>query len=842
MKSRSYKVFATLFRSPLLILGVLALILISLMLQIPRLTLDASADSLVLEGDKALEVYRDMAKRYDSESALVVTYSPREALFSTPVLKRLAALRDDLASLEGVSAVTTILDVPLLYSPPVTLNNLASGVNYLEDENTDRQLARKEFLHSPIYKNLLTSPDEKTTVLQVSLDRDETFFRLLEQRDQLRTKQRNQGLSQTEEKQLVQAESEFREYAVANNNRERTLVAEVRNVLDQHRDHATIFLGGVPMIATDMIAFIESDLLIFGSAILVFIIVLMAVIFRRLRWVVIPLLTCMLTTLGMLGYIAAVDWQLTVISSNFTALLLIITLAITIHLVVRYREYHYELPNASQKELVLKTLTFMAKPCLFTAITTIVAFASLVVSGIRPVIDFGWMMTIGVAVALLVAFTLLPAGLLLIPKGKTEIDSKSEPLTYQFACIADRYGRLIMIVSVVLMVASAVGISRLQVENRFIDYFDDTTEIYQGMKVIDQELGGTIPLDILLTGPKLEAREADQGDPFSDGDPFADDPFADDATDDPFADSFSDDQPAVKSSYWFTRAGLEQIGRIEKFLESLDETGKIQSLHSLYQVFRDITGEELDDFQLALLRNNLPAEVNELLVAPYLSPDGEEARITLRVKETSEGLQRDQLLRQVQEFLNQEMGFKPEETQKSGMLVLYNNMLQSLFGSQIATLGTVFIAITLMFSLLFRSLYLALIAVTPNLLAAAIVLGGMGWAGIPLDMMTITIAAITVGIGVDDTIHYIHRFIKEFEKDRNYRDAMYRCHRSIGTAMFYTSIIIIAGFSILALSNFTPTIYFGLLTGLAMFSALTGALLLLPQLLMTLKPLGAETR
>ncbi|MGH1431319.1 MAG: efflux RND transporter permease subunit [Neptuniibacter sp.] len=846
MNSRSYQIFASLFRYPLLVLGLLAIVLLYLFTQIPRVTLDASADSLVLEGDQALEVYREMGKRYESESALIVTYSPQGELFSSPVLLQLASLRNDLAALPGVSSVNTILDVPLLYSPPVTLNTLSEGVKYLEDHRTDRGLARKEFLNSPIYRNLLTSTDEKTTVLQVNLTRDEQYFKLLERRDQLRNKLRNDGLSTQEAQNLKLAEAEFRSYSVANNERERVLVADVRNVLENHREHATIFLGGVPMIAADMIAFIESDLVTFGSAILLFIVLLMAIIFRRLRWVVLPLLTCLFTTLAMLGYVAAVDWQLTVISSNFTALLLIITLAITIHLVVRYREYHEELPDASQRELVLNTLAFMAKPCFFTAITTIVAFASLVVSGIRPVIDFGWMMTIGVAAAMLMAFTLLPAGLLLIPKGKQEINGNSKSLTHHFARVTDNHGGLILIVSGFLLVASAVGISRLQVENRFIDYFDDTTEIYQGMLVIDRELGGTIPLDILLTAPQTTENTVQGDDPFSDEDPFAeedpfaDDPFAESSEEDPFADPFAEDQPAVKSSYWFTRSGLAEIAQIEQYLESLDETGKIQSLNSLYQVFKDITGEELDDFQLALLRNSMPAEVNKLLVAPYLSPEGDEARISLRVMETSKGLKRDELLRKIEQYLIEEMGFKPEQVQQSGMLVLYNNMLQSLFGSQIATLGAVFVAITLMFTVLFRSLRLALIAVTPNLLAAGIVLGGMGWAGIPLDMMTITIAAITVGIGVDDTIHYIHRFIKEFPKDRNYRAAMYRCHNSIGKAMFYTSVIIIAGFSILSLSNFTPTIYFGLLTGLAMFSALIGALLLLPKLIITLKPLGPE--
>ncbi|WP_370278024.1 RND family transporter [Pontibacterium sp.] len=830
MNSRTYTVFGFLLRHPWLILTALITLLIFLLFQLPRLTLDASADSLVLEGDKALELYRDMGKRYQSNSYLVVTYTPNESLFAPHVLNRLAQLRDELKKIPDVESVITILDVPLLYSPPVRLGNLSSDIRYLQDDETSTDLARQEFRNSPLYKQLLTSPDERTTVLQINLKRDERFFQLLEARDLLRSKRLQQKLSPIEVKQLSEAEHAFRSHSIQTNERQRELVDQTRKVLDRHRDHATIFLGGVPMIAVDMIAFIESDLFTFGSAIVLFIIALMVLIFRRLRWMVLPLLTCVVTCLIMLGFIAFVDWQLTVISSNFTALLLIITLAITIHLVVRYREYYRAQPSFSQRQLVLSTLAFMAKPCLFTAITTMVAFVSLVVSDIRPVIDFGWMMSIGVGVALIMAFTLLPACLLMIPKGKSEKRGKAKPLTHYFAHITDRHGAVILVISGILLIASIMGIMRLKVENRFIDYFHETTEIYQGMLVIDQDLGGTIPLDILLRAPE-SASLAKQG---TDMNPTTDDPFGN-PLDNPFAESGT-----KSTSYWFTRSGLEQINKVQTYLESLDETGKVLSLNSLYQVFKDTTGEDLDDFQLALLRKNLPADVQPLLIAPYLSADGVETRITVRVMETSKGLQRNELLQQVQTFLINDMGYQPEQISQTGMLVLYNNMLQSLFGSQISTLGAVFIAITLMFSLLFRSVYLALIAVAPNLLAAGIVLGGMGWAGIPLDMMTITIAAITVGIGVDDTIHYIHRFRNEFPKDRNYRATMYRCHNSIGKAMFYTSVIIIAGFAILALSNFTPTIYFGLLTGLAMFSALMGALLLLPQLIISFKPLGPE--
>lgn len=838
MNAPFFHFFAVLYRHPIAALSVILGVIIVLSSQIPRLSLDASADSLVLEGDESLEIYRQVAKRYQAESILVVAYAPDGELYSDEVLSRIAALRDELAAVNGVSSVTSLLDVPLLYSPPVKLRNLSRDIGYLTDPQTNRALARGEFRNSPIYKNLLTSHNADTTALQITLTRDEQFYTLLYARDELRSKQKTTGLTRPERIALKQAEVDFLHYSQNANKKQEKLVAEVRAILDNYRDHANIFLGGVPMIAVDMIDFIGNDLVTFGGGILLFIILMMAMIFRRLRWIVLPLLTCLATTLCMLGFLAWAEWQLTVISSNFTALLLIITLAITIHLVVRYREFHVTRPELSQRALVLHTLSAMAKPCFFTAITTIVAFASLVFSGIRPVIDFGWMMTIGVATALLMAFTLLPLMLFLLPRGKNGTTGEHKPLTHHCARITDNHGTSILVISITLLILSAVGIGQLKVENRFIDYFHDTTEIYRGMVVIDKKLGGTIPLEIILQAPHTAVQTAEEDDPFDNGfdDDTQDDPFGDE--EDPFGDAETqqDTQQVPAASYWFTRSGLEELQFIHNYVDKIDETGKVLSLASLYAVLKDIAGEDIDDFQLALLRKNIPEDVNRLLVAPYLSPDGQETRISLRVKETSHSLERQVLLDQIQRFLNEQMGYQTEDLQQTGMLVLYNKMLQSLFRSQITTLGVVFAAITLMFALLFRSLYLALIAVTPNLLAAAMVLGFMGWVGIPLDMMTITIAAITVGIGVDDTIHYIHRFREEFPKDQDYRATMYRCHNSIGRAMFYTSVIIIAGFSILALSNFTPTIYFGLLTGLAMLSALIGALFLLPQLLIVLKP------
>jgi predicted RND superfamily exporter protein len=507
--------------------------------------------------------------------------------------------------------------------------------------------------------------------------------------------------------------------------------------------------------------------------------------------------------------------------------------------VVQYREQLSIHPQWTQRELVYETVRHMAKPCLYATMTTIVAFASLVVSGIRPVIDFGWMMTLGVMVSLVLSFIFIPAGLLLLKKpqiGVTGASTSSVATTLRFAGFTERYGWFVLLASVALAGLSGYGISQLKVENRFIDYFNESTEIYQGMEVIDAQLGGTIPLEIIIDADPddltVDVDAADLSAESTEQDDEWDDAFGDD-----FEDDFASEGENTDPSYWFNRAGLKRIEDVHNYIDSLEETGKVMSLGTINKVLEQLS-PGIDDIQLALIQKKLPASIADTVLNPYLKEDLDQTRITVRVMETSRSLERDRLLKQIRSHLVNELGFKDEQVHLSGMLVLYNNMLQSLYRSQILTIGAVFVAIGIMFVVLFRSFSLAVLALAPTMLAAAMVLGAMGLIGIPLDIMTVTIAAIAVGIGVDDTIHYVHRFREEFAIDRNYIATMYRCHGSIGKAMFYTSVVIIIGFSILSLSNFNPSIYFGLLTGAAMFAALMGALLLLPQLIITFKPFG----
>lgn len=807
---------------------------------------DASADSLVLEGDEDLEFYREVGKRYASEEFLLVAYQPKAALLSDETLALLQKLADDLAKINGVASVMSILDVPLLYSPKASLSSIADTVRTLKTAGIDRQLVALELRDSPIYKELLSSQDGNTTALQVNIERDEKYITLLKNRETLRMQQRQGVLTAAEEGELVNAEKLFKDYSSIAAERHQQLVADARAVLERHRlGAATIYLGGVPMIASDMVEFVQSDLRTFGLGVLLFMVLLLAIIFKAVRWIILPVTSCVLTIVFMLGFLGWIDWRMTVVSSNFVAILLIIALAISIHLVVRFREYQVLLPLSEPKQLTLMTVASMVRPCVYTALTTIVAFGSLVISGIRPIIDFGWMMTIGVLVALVLTFIVVPVGMAIggLPKpdtkGRRTDDADHGVFTLKFAHIAQKHGVAVLWASAMFAVFAVLGIMRLEVENRFIDYFDENTEIFKGMELIDSELGGTIPLDIMLFS---SARDTE---PSSDSTVLVSENFEDDFdefSDDEFGeDEFSADasSSAAGTNQWFTRRGMNTVQTIHDHLDGLPETGKVLSLATFYQIMSDLGGN-VDDIQLALAYSSLSDIIKSSMVDPYLNAEADEARISVRVKETSSGLRRNDFLKDLDQYMQQDLGYSADQYRFTGMLVLYNNMLQSLFKSQILTLGFVFIAITAMLMLLFRSLNLAMIAVAPNALAALLVLGGMGWVGLPLDMMTITIAAISIGIGVDDTIHYVHRFKKEFATDRNYINAMHRCHGSIGRAMYYTSVTIIFGFSILALSNFKPSIYFGLLTGFAMLSALMGALMLLPRLLIVFKPLGPE--
>lgn len=815
------------FPRPVLVLLLFGILLLIASLRLDQFRLDASAESLVLEDDRSLEQYREVNRRFTtSDDFLVVTYTPDQELFSADGLASLAALRNELATLENVSSTNSILNVPLLHSPDLTLDTVDSEIQTIDEDSVAPNTAKEALLNNPLYPNLLISEDARTTAIQVNLPTPDRYFELLHERNSLRDKVDSGEGSSEDQQRLETINQEFIEFTEAQGEERDRTIKQVRNVLDNYRDRAEIYLGGVPMIVADMIRFIQNDLSTFGIGVLIFLLLTLAIIFRQWRLVLVPLLCCSFTVWLVIGYLSWAQWPVTVISSNFVSLLLIMTLSLTIHLIVRYREFQHDDSEAEPRDTLLRTLLAMIKPCFYMAITTIVAFGSLTFSGIRPVIDFGWMMTIGLTVAFLITFIIFPALLALLPPPLDDrVRSDRIPFTDWFARLTEHYGKTVLVGSAILGLLCVIGLNRLTVENSFIDYFKSSTEIHQGMITIDNRLGGTTPLDVVITDDTPPESQAG-GDPFaSDCDPFVEDCDG--------AEEYRDT--------WFTYQKMDRLGKVHDYLDSLPETGKVMSISTTLDILAQVNGgEPLNALELAFVPSAVPDNLQDILLTPYISEEHDQARFSIRILETSPDLRRQALLDRIRTHLTEEMGFKDDQVKLTGMTVMYNNMLQSLFDSQIKTIGIVFLAILVMFVILFRSIKLALIGMAPNLIAAGSVLGLMGWLGIPLDMMTITVAAITVGIAVDDTIHYIHRFKTEFKKDNDYLATMHRCHRSIGQAMFFTSLTIITGFSILVLSNFIPTIYFGLFTGFAMFMALVGALTLLPQLIVLIKPFGPQ--
>jgi len=812
-------------KRPGIALSVIALIVLFFAYHAPAFRLDASADSLVLENDAALKYYRSIRARYGSDDYLIVTYTPKADLFSEPVLADLKVLRDDIAAMDHVESVTSLLDVPLIRSPPVSLDDLTDKVPTLDSPRTDKALARQEFLSSPMYRNLIISPDGRTTAIQVDFRRDETWHRLLKQRNELREASLERDLTAEEQATLDAVSAEFDAHGRKLQERQSTDIAEIRRIIARHQDTADLHLGGVPMIVSDSIEFIRHDLMTFGLGVLCFLVVILAAAFRKPRWVLLPLLACAAAGTIMVGFLGLVDWPVTVVSSNFMSLLLILTLSLAIHLVVRYRELHEQSPDAEQEVLVREMVRAKTVPCLYTALTTMVAFGSLIASGIRPVIDFGWMMAIGIVVGFLLVFTLIPAALMFLAPGEPHRRSDlTDRITHFFAKQIQAHGSGILASAFALVVLSVVGMTFLTVENRFIDYFKETTEIYRGMEIIDRELGGTTPLDVIIDAPAqfFERQEEMWDDPL----------LAEFGIDD------AESGGIASTSYWFNTRSLPDVSRVHEYLDSLRETGKVLSVDTAIEMLGQIDDDIVsDNFELSVLYKKLPDAIKEILIRPYMSADGNQVRFAIRVFESDPSLQREALMQDIRSRLTGELGYEEGQVHLSGMLVLYNNMLQSLFRSQILTIGVVFLAILFMFAILFRNAKMAAIAIVPNVFAALPVLGLMGWLGIPLDLMTITIAAISIGIAVDDTIHYVHRFTREFGKDQDYWEAVNRSHASIGRAMYYTTVTVTLGFSILVLSNFVPTIYFGLLTGFAMLIALLADLTLLPILIVRFKPL-----
>ncbi len=814
-------------RKPIVVLVAMLALVVACSIYIPDLNIDASPDSLMLESDPDLKYYREVHRHYGTDEFIIVGFKPKKEILDKSTIDFIENISEKFKEIKGVSSVTSLSNVPLLLQIQKDNKTGETSFSNLLSSQVDLAKAKTEFTTSPIYVNNLVDDDLTTTAIKVDIEKNKTLIDLLEEKYVFLDKQNNQVLDESDGADLDRVRKNILLERQVINNRYKDVLRSVREIVNDMDDTGEFYLAGAPLIGNDMKDYVGKDIKIFGVAIISIMILVLFLFFRRPAWIFLALVCAILNVLLVAGLASILEFQLTIISSNFVALLIIFSVTLSIHVIIRYQEIQKTQPNVTIDENLRIALSQIITPCFYMVITSAIAFFSLIVSDINPVIVFGYIMILGLLCAFLLTFTVLPGLIMLIkPKSRVLEQDKSATLLENLLNVIVKNKGLTITIVVGMFVLNIIGISQITVENRFIDYFKKTTDIYQGLELVDQELGGTVPLEVMLEVDVNQVDEVDE-------DAQEDEEFGDYLTN---LEGTQDDFTA--KSYWYNRSGIRKINKIHKYLESQPQIGKVLSLSSTEEVFRTINkGEPLEDFHLSLVYRKVPDNVKQVLISPYVSSDGSQARILARIKDSDHTLIRNDLLKKIRTELNKNFINEGESVRLTGISVLYNNVLQSLFRSQILTLGTVFVCIFIMLVVLFRSIKLALIGTLPNIFTALFILGLMGVLGIPLDIMTITIAAITIGIGVDYAIHYIHRYKKEFAQNGDNFQSIHKSQTTVGKALYFTSITITLGFIILVLSNFIPSIYFGMLTSIAMLVALFATFSIIPLLLFIMQPL-----
>ena len=792
----------------------------------PKLAIDASTQTLLLENDKDLELWRDITKRYKIPNTLVIAYTPNSDLLSESSISTLVALSKDLAQIKGVKSVFSMLDAPLLLSSGLKFSDLLGTIPTLKDSNASKEAIKAEFLSSPFYKNSLVSSDFKTTALLLTLEPNSKYNEFIASITALENTLKNSENNATAKTLLKEQRAAFKAYRDELRVAEHDQITQIRQVITKYNQNSQsriphqasssqLFLGGINMIADDMIAFVRSDLATYGLATLLLCSLCLFVYYLQLRYVFLAIFICLVCVGVASGLFGLLGFEITVISSNYIALQLIITLSVVIHLINSYREFFRKKSSFSQKAIVYLALKERMSPCFFAIFTTIIGFISLVFSDIRPIISLGVMMSASITLSLIFSFWLFGSIMSLL--SKKSVNTAFEryfSLTTLCAKIALnlRARKVVFAISALGLCVGLWGISKLSVENSFIGYFKENTDIYKGMELIDNKLGGTVPLDIIISFKK------DKKEPRNS------------SLDDEFADEFASSDAA---QYWFNERRMSVLKSVNEYLKNKEFIGSVSSLADLLEVGKELNeGRELDALALALLYSSLSGERRELILTPFVSIENDELHFSVRTLDSDPRLKRAEFLRTLQNELNELVG-KDAEVKISGAMKLSTNMLDSLFGSQINSLGFVLLAFFATFWLIFASLRLAIIAICINILPLICVLGAMGLAGLSLDIMSITIGSISLGIGVDSAIHYIYRYKRELAHFKDSKKAIIASHASIGYALYYTSFAVFIGFGVMISSNFWPTIYFGALTDLVMFFMLASSLILLPSLLLS---------
>ena len=799
---RQYKIF----------LIILSLLIISFFsYYIKNFKLDASSDTLILQNDQSFEYFNYYNKIFPSKNFLVLAIKADNKI-DIQYINEINNIKKKLESIEGVESVFSINDVPILFLNNTKLSDLdPDSIETINNSEYELEKILDEFSTNPLYVNQIINSEKTITSVIINLIKDEEFYNLKELKNN----------SQGNYDELSLIKNNYREAKENYNLKRNKLIQNIRQTLKKEDINYQYFLGGIDMIADDTLNYIKNDIIVFSVSVIIFIFVVLFLIFKRFKWVIIPILSSLYAIVIMIGLIGFLNWEITAISSNFISLMLILSISMCIHIINNYKNNN-SINNYNER--LIKSIKIMFWPCFYTTLTTIVAFGSLLFSDIKPVIDFGKIMIISLFIIFLTSFTILPLLISIFPNIDNKVRKEFFILS-KFYNLSINHQLKVYSINIIFFIISIFGIYKLNVENSFINYFKKNTEIYQGMKIIDTELGGTTPLDIIIKFEESdEIIKQDQNLLSNEENDFDLDIEGDMNLDEGLFENELNNKDNLAN--WLSDEKLSSIKLIHEYLDNKSEIGKVQSIYSLINIAEKINKSPLSTFELSILYKEIPENYKEQLIFPYLSIDQNMIKISARIKD-SKKIKRQNLIKDIEKHLKENYT-NLESAKVNGLLVLYNNMLQSLFSSQIKSLGFVILSIFLMFIILFKSIKLSIIGIVPNILASSFILGFIGIFNIPLDIMTITIAAITIGIAVDNTIHYLYKTKKNINNKMTINESLKNSHKTVGQAVLTTSLTIAFGFSVLSLSNFIPTILFGIFTALAMIIAMLGVLITLP--------------
>ncbi|MEP1445011.1 MAG: MMPL family transporter [Paraglaciecola sp.] len=774
------------------LLTVVAVLLITLCLGwfVQYFKIDASAETLLVKDNRLYIQSQVMNERFSPDEFILLAYEPKNHdLFSDQTFEDIQLLSAKLKTLPRVQSVTHILNVPLLSQMnELDPNLVASDWTWLSKQFS-HQTMRQTFDQHPIFTDLLVNQKMSATSIQVIFKKHPELSEIESDIINLNKKRLTQEFTPEDEEKVQQLKAQADPIRQEVNIQREQEIQQIYAFADTVKNNARVYLGGSYVLGHQLINIIRADLKLFGSAIGLAICMMLFILFRSWRWVVIPIACCATSVVMTMGLFGIFDLRTTVISSNFIALQLILTLAICVHLIVQYRQLASDDAKATQAQLVSQTLRQKIKPCFYAGITTSVGFGSLIFSGIQPVVSFGWMMIIAMLVSIGLSLIFLPALLCLFPRSQAMAPNKiSQRFVQWVSVITLKHSTKVVVVFAVITAIAILGVFRLSVENSFLNYFAKDTKVRQELTFIDQQFGGSTPFDIIIDVP----------------------------------------ENMQKTDLALSAKSIQQLQIIQTILKQYPASGNTTSVVNFTELAMKLNqGRPLTEYELTAIYHLVDENLRESLLGSYFSIENQQLRLSSRVKDSTEGFNRKEYLENLRIDLEKN-GIAEDQYQFTNLFVLYQDILQRLFNSQILTLGIVYIALLLVMWVLFKRLSVALIALIPNVICTLVILAVMGYANIPLDLMTITIAAIAMGIAVDDTIHFVHHYLNG---DASPTKAVKQAYFSVGYAMLFTTMIICVGFALLAFSDFVPSMLFGLLTALAMIAALITDLTLLPALL-----------